>query len=125
VRRRADGQLGGVEAVADKDLTTSLLARELGADALLLLTDVSQVEVDHGNDHARLIGRTTPSYLRNRTFPPGSTGHKVDAGCLFVEATGHRAVIGRLEDTVEMLVESRGTVVDPDPEWRTYSRHEN
>ena len=125
VCRSADSQLRGVEAVVDKDLTASLLARELGANALLLLTDVSQVEVDHGTDRARPIGRTTPIYLRSLAFPPGSMGPKVDAGCRFVEASGHRAVIGRLEDAVGMLAGSRGTVIGPDPECRTRSRHKN
>jgi hypothetical protein len=54
----------GVEAVIDKDLTAALLARELGADALLLLTDVDAVEVDFGTDHARPIRHTNPIALR-------------------------------------------------------------
>ena len=112
VRRGADGLLHGVEAVVDKDLTAALLARELGAATLLLLTDVAQVETGFGTGHARPIGRTSPECLRTLPFPSGSMGPKVDAACRFVEATGGRAVIGRLEDAGDLLAGTRGTVVE-------------
>jgi carbamate kinase len=69
VRRGVDGLLHGVEAVIDKDLTALLLARELGADALLLLTDVANVETDFATDRARPIFHTTPEALRAEPFP--------------------------------------------------------
>jgi carbamate kinase len=112
VSRDADGKLRGVEAVIDKDLTASLLARELNADALLLLTDVDAVEVDFGTDAARPIRHTHPADMRSISFPAGSMGPKVDAACRFVEATGHKAMIGRLEDASALLAGSKGTVID-------------
>ena len=113
VCRGPDGLLHGVEAVIDKDLTAVLLARTIGADALLLLTDVANVETGFGTDHARPIFHTTPDALRTEQFPAGSMGPKVDAACRFVEATGHRAFIGRLDDAIGLLHGTSGTVVEP------------
>jgi carbamate kinase len=109
----ADGLLHGVEAVIDKDLTAVLLARELGADALLLLTDVANVQLEFGTDRARPILHTTPDILRAEQFPAGSMGPKVDAACRFVEATGNRAIIGRLDQAAGLLDGTSGTVVEP------------
>jgi carbamate kinase len=116
VCRASDGLLRGVEAVVDKDLTAALLAHDLDADVLLLLTDVADVESDFGTKDARAIRTTTPRALRALSFPDGSMGPKVGAACRFVEATGKRAVIGRLEDAFEMLAGTQGTTVEPDVE---------
>jgi carbamate kinase len=113
VIRQADGRLRGAEAVIDKDLAAALLAIDLEADALLILTDVAHVEIGFGTPGARPIGRTTPAELRALTFPSGSMGPKVDAACRFVEATGRRAMIGRLGDAVQLLGGAGGTVVEP------------
>ena len=82
-----DGRARGVEAVVDKDLTASLLARELDADALLLLTDVAAVQDGYGTPQARPISRATPDELRKHDFPAGSMGPKIEAACRFTEAT--------------------------------------
>jgi len=111
VVREDDGRLRGAEAVVDKDLAAALLARELGADALILLTDVDGVEAGFGTPEATLIRHTTAAELRAGTFPAGSMGPKVDAACRFVEATGRPAMIGRIEDAVELLEGSRGTII--------------
>jgi carbamate kinase len=105
------GQVRGVEAVVDKDLTASLLARELEADALLLLTDVAAVEDGYGTPQARPIRRATPADLRGRSFPAGSMGPKIEAVCRFVEATGKPAAIGRLADAQALLAGEAGTLV--------------
>ena len=96
----------------DKDLTASLLACDLQADALLLLTDVAQVETGYGTDTATPIRKSDPAGLRALGFPAGSMGPKVEAACRFVDATGHRAVIGRLEDAAELLAGTRGTAIE-------------
>jgi carbamate kinase len=114
VCRYGDGSLRGVEAVVDKDLTAALLARELDADALLLLTDVAAVESDFGTESAQTIRRTNPTTLRGIQFPAGSMGPKVEAVCRFVEATGKKAMIGRLGDALELVEGTRGTLVEPD-----------
>ena len=111
----ASGRLHGVEAVIDKDLTAAMLAIELHADALVLLTDVASVELGHGTDQARPIGRAGVAYLRSQTFPAGSMGPKVEAACRFVEATGNLAAIGRLADAARLAHGATGTVVTPGP----------
>ena len=101
----------GVEAVVDKDLTASLLARQLEADALLLLTDVAAVQDGYGTPQARPIRRATPAELRARSFPAGSMGPKIEAVCRFVESTGKPAAIGRLSDAQALLAGQAGTLV--------------
>jgi len=113
VVRSDAGRLRGVEAVVDKDLTAALLARGLGADALLLLTDVAAVEDGYGTPHARPIHWTSPGELRTRSFPAGSMGPKVEAVCRFVEATGKMAGIGQLADAEALLRRDAGTTVTP------------
>jgi carbamate kinase len=100
------GGLLGVEAVVDKDLATSLLASELGADVLLLLTDVDGVYEGWGTADARRVPLLDPIAARALRLPPGSMGPKVDAAARFVERGGHLAVIGALEDA-PLLVEGR------------------
>jgi carbamate kinase len=114
VTRDRVGALVGIEAVVDKDLTAALLAERVGADVLLLLTDVSAVEVGHGRPEAEPIGRSTPSALRSYRFAAGSMGPKVDAACRFVERTGRLAAIGSLDDAVAIVAGERGTRVVPD-----------
>ena len=107
------GAVRGVEAVIEKDLVAALLAHQIGADALLLLTDVDAVYVGWGGDKARPIRETMPSDLRKFTFAPGSMGPKVLAACRFVEAGGKFSGIGRLEDANSILYGLRGTIVRP------------
>jgi carbamate kinase len=107
------GGLRGVEAVVDKDLTAALLARAVGADVLLLLTDVEAVADGYGTPQAAPIRQATPRELRARSFPAGSMGPKVEAVCRFVEATGGTAAIGRIDDAQALLDGTAGTVVTP------------
>ncbi|HET7567401.1 MAG TPA: carbamate kinase [Gaiellaceae bacterium] len=107
------GELGGVEAVIDKDLFSALLATGLGADLLLMLTDVAAVERGWGTPAAEPIRRTTPVELRRLGFASGSMGPKVDAACRFVEATGGVAGIGALEDAAAIAAGEAGTLIVP------------
>jgi carbamate kinase len=107
------GGCRGVEAVIDKDRSAALLAEELGADALLLLTDVAAVEADWGTPKARAIHHTTPAEMRRYDFAKGSMGPKVSAACRFVEATGGMAGIGALQDALAILEQRAGTVIGP------------
>lgn len=103
----------GVEAVIDKDLAAALLAKELGADALMLLTDVRAVFVDWPHPARRPIRESTVASLRKRQFAPGSMAPKVEAACRFVESTGGTAMIGRLSDAARLLRGETGTTVVP------------
>jgi carbamate kinase len=109
-----DGALYGVEAVIDKDLSAALLAARLGADTLLMLTDVPAVARDWGTPRARTIVRTTPQELRTLHFEAGSMGPKIEAACRFVEATGGVAAIGSLEQAAAIVEGHAGTRVVSD-----------
>jgi carbamate kinase len=99
--------------VIDKDLAGELLARSLGADVLLMLTDVEAVMEDYGTPDARPIRRATPAELRARSWANGSMGPKVEAACRFVEATGGTAAIGALDDALAIVRGEAGTLVTP------------
>jgi carbamate kinase len=105
------GAIRGVEAVIDKDLSAALLAIELRADVLLMLTDVAAVYTGWGTAAARPVCRATPVALRQYRFEPGSMGPKVEAACRFVEASGATAAIGALDDAIAILNGKAGTVV--------------
>jgi carbamate kinase len=111
VVRDQQGKLLGVEAVIDKDLATSLLARLVDADVVLFLTDVGGVFEDYGRPSERLLRSTRVEELRAHSFAAGSMGPKVEAACRFVEATGRRASIGSLDDVAGLLEGSTGTSV--------------
>jgi len=111
---RKDGSLIGVEAVIDKDLASSLLARQLNADALLMLTDVDAVYQDWETPKARPIQRITTKQLGSMGFAPGSMGPKVEAACEFVESSGGYAGIGRLGDAEKILRGEAGTRITRD-----------
>lgn len=108
---RTERGLAGAEAVVDKDRAAALLARQLGADVLLLLTDVAAVEVDFGTPAARPLRRVTTGELRQMTFAAGSMAPKVTAACEFVEAGGRFAAIGALDRATELSTGEVGTVV--------------
>ncbi|MBF0696555.1 carbamate kinase [Actinomyces bowdenii] len=111
---RTEGRLQGVEAVIDKDLTASVLAQALEADALFILTDVDGVYKDFGTEDQEQVPRATPASLRGMGLPAGSMGPKVEAVCRFVESTGKTAAIGRLEDAVSLVEGTSGTIVSPE-----------
>ena len=110
------GQLRGVEAVVDKDRTAALLARAVGADALLILTEVARVQLDFGTAHAREVERLTVAEARellaSGQFPEGSMGPKVEACASFAE-TGGVAAIGALRDASAVLAGRAGTTFVP------------
>jgi len=108
---RDDGSLTGVEAVIDKDRASVLLARELKADALLVLTDVDAVYKDWGEPSRRAIRHISPKEIAKFTFSAGSMGPKIEAACEFVEWTGGIAGIGRLADAQAILRGEAGTLI--------------
>ncbi len=115
---RKNGKLVGVEAVIDKDLTSSLLAIELNADMLVILTDVEGAAIYYGTPRQYFLGNVTVSeirkYLKAGYFPPGSMGPKVLACIRFVESTGKPAVIAKLEKVKDAIEGSAGTRIIPD-----------
>lgn len=106
-----DGRVSGVDGVIDKDATAALLARQLQADLLVLLTDVEGVMIDHGSPEARVLRRVTPDELRGLGLPEGSMGPKAAACADFVAATGGRAAIGCLDQAEAVVRGEAGTQV--------------
>lgn len=111
VVRSPDGGLIGIEAVIDKDWTSALLALELHADFLLLLTDTDAVYAGWGTAQKRPIRHASPEELRKYSFAEGSMGPKVAAACAFVEKTGGGAGIGSLSDAHSILNGTAGTLI--------------
>ncbi|WP_158888118.1 carbamate kinase [Amycolatopsis anabasis] len=105
----ANGHPHGVEAVVDKDLVAALLATELGADTLLLLTDVPAVQRDFGTPRATPITEATAQELAALGLPDGSMGPKVEACRRFLAHGGRLAAIGALDEAAAVLTGRAGT----------------
>lgn len=107
---KTDG-LHGIEAVIDKDLSAALLARQIKADALLILTDADAVYVDWGKPSQKPLTEVTPEFLSTMQFDAGSMGPKVSACCRFVEQCNGIAGIGSLIDGLAILEGEKGTLI--------------
>jgi carbamate kinase len=118
VSRQWDGSLHGVEAVIDKDLASSLLARLLGAETLVIVTGVERVAVHFGRPEQRDISAASASelerWLGEGHFPPGSMGPKIQASIEFVRGGGSSVVITSPEKIREALEGRAGTKIRPD-----------
>lgn len=112
--KRVNGKLEGVEAVIDKDMSAAFLARQLGADALLILTDADGVYLDWGTPTQHVIRNATPSELAKVEFDAGSMGPKIDASCEFIKTGGKVVGIGALQDGLEILKGTAGTNITRD-----------
>jgi carbamate kinase len=112
VVRSQTGELTGVEAVVDKDLTAAELAITLKADRLLVLTDVPAIMQGYGTPDARPIHAIDTAELSAMTFPAGSMGPKVDACIRFATASGQPAAIGALTDAAAILAGRAGTTIN-------------
>ncbi|MGI5290062.1 carbamate kinase [Nonomuraea polychroma] len=111
VLARDGGRFEGAQAVVDKDLTAALLAIELGADRLVVLTDVDAVRRDFGTPQEQPLSTVDVDELRAMRFPAGSMAPKVDACIQFVTATGRPAAIGALRDASAVLAAMAGTTI--------------
>jgi carbamate kinase len=113
---REDGGYRGVEAVIDKDLAAQLLARHVGADTLVIATNVECAMIGYGTPGERPVGRTTVAELRayadRGEFARGSMGPKVEAAIRFVEAGGRRAAITSLALIGAAVDGKAGTVIE-------------
>jgi carbamate kinase len=107
----AGRRLAGIEAVIDKDLASALLAADLSADALLIVTDVDAVYANWGEQDQRAIRTATVAELACAEFAEGSMGPKVKAACEFVQRSGGIAAIGSIDDVQDLLTGQSGTRV--------------
>lgn len=113
VVEKADGY-HGIEAVIDKDLSAALLASQLHADALLILTDADAVYLDWGKPTQRPLAQVTPEILGKMQFDAGSMGPKVTACANFVSQCHGIAGIGSLADGPAILSGEKGTLIRPE-----------
>jgi len=114
--RGAAGEVRGVEAVLDKDLTAALLGVTVRADVLVIATDVEHAMLGYGTPGARPLRRVPADelskYAGDGHFASGSMGPKVAAALRFVAAGGRRAVITSLDRITEAVSGDAGTVVE-------------
>lgn len=117
VVRGRDGQWRGVEAVIDKDFSSSLLASELHAEMYVVLTGVAKVAIDFEKPTQRTLERITVSeaqrYLADGQFPAGSMGPKIEAAIQFVTRGGGQVLITDVEHLRDALAGREGTVILP------------
>jgi carbamate kinase len=105
----------GVEAVIDKDLGSSLLARNLGADTFIISTAVDAVCLNFGKENQRPLRRVTlpeiKRYLAEGHFMPGSMKPKIEAIIQFLEGGGQKAIITSPENLVKAMKGESGTTI--------------
>jgi carbamate kinase len=116
--RDAEGNLKGIPAVIDKDLASALLAAELGADMMMILTAIDRVRINFGKPDERAIDRMTLDearrHMKEGQFPAGSMGPKVHGAMLFLEHSQKpdaSVIIGPLEQAAEAVAGRIGTRV--------------
>jgi len=112
---RKERKFRGVEAVIDKDLASSVLAREIKADIFVIASDVEGAAVNWGTADQKML-RNVPlaemeKYVQEGQFPAGSMGPKVDAIMQFTAATGNRGVICQLSDIEKAIAGEAGTEI--------------
>jgi len=114
-----DGRYEGVEAVIDKDLASSLLARKLGAERLIIITNIDAVYVDFGKPTARALPALTldevKTLLRQGQFAPGSMESKVQAAIEFLESGGRSVIITQPGDLLDAVAGRKGTTIRGTP----------
>ncbi|KAF2957685.1 carbamate kinase [Thermotoga sp. Ku-13t] len=112
-----DGRLKGVEAVIDKDRASALLAIEIGADELIILTGVEKVALNYSKPNQVYLDRLTVEeagrYLKEGHFPSGSMGPKIEAAIDFVTRTGKTCLITDMKKLKEALSGQTGTRIVP------------
>ena len=107
------GHLVGIEGVIDKDFATSLLARRIQADLMIISTGVEKVAIHFKKPGEKFIDRMTVAeakkYYDAGEFPPGSMGPKILAAIEFIEETGKDVIITLPETMMEAVKEKAGT----------------
>ena len=127
VVQEKSGLLKGIEAVIDKDFTASLIAVELVADILIILTDVEAVSLNFGKKNETVLSklsiREAARWLRYGHFPPGSMGPKIEAAIEFISATRNPVLITSLPKAVQALRKNAGTWIMPPRLNKRYNIH--
>ncbi|MBW1824802.1 MAG: carbamate kinase, partial [Deltaproteobacteria bacterium] len=115
VYREESGWLEGVDGVIDKDLASAVLARDINAQELLILTGVDRVALNYKQPNQQDLSRMTLSearhYLSEGQFPKGSMGPKIQAAINFLESGGEKVIITSIEKALAALANESGTVL--------------
>jgi len=112
---RKERKFRGVEAVIDKDLASSILAREIKADIFLIVSDIEGAAIHWGTKVQKVLGKVSlkemQQYIKEGHFPAGSMGPKVEAMVRFFKSTGNRGIICHLEDIKKGIEGKAGTEI--------------
>lgn len=116
VVENADGTMDGVAAVIDKDFAAELLAEEVDADALMILTEVEKVAINWGKPEQKNLDsmslKEATQYIAEGQFAPGSMLPKVEAAMKFVRSNpDKKAIITSLDKAIDALEGKTGTVI--------------
>lgn len=117
IKTKEDGY-EGIDAVIDKDRTSALLAKEINADKLLILTDVEKVCINYKKENETQIDKMSVAEarvsMRHEEFKEGSMLPKVEAAIDFAKSTEHEAIITSLDKAEEALEGKNGTLIYKD-----------
>jgi len=110
-----DGTLQGIEGVIDKDRASAVLARDIQAELLLILTGVEKVFLNFGTLLQKELDKITLAearqYLAEGHFPPGSMGPKIEAAISFLESGGKEVIITSIDKAHEAVLGKAGTKI--------------
>ncbi len=113
-----NGWLEGIDAVIDKDRASAVLAAEIGADELMILTGVEKVALHYATPQQQFLDRMTlqeaRQYLEEGHFPPGSMGPKIEAAIWFLTHGGKRVIITSIEKSLQAAHHQAGTEIIPE-----------
>ena len=105
----------GVDAVIDKDLASSLLAKNLGAKVLIISTAVDRVSINYGTPNQVDLGSISlaeaEAYYAQGHFPPGNMGPKINAAIEFLRQGGNKVIITSPENMREAMLGKQGTLI--------------
>jgi carbamate kinase len=111
------GVLKGIDAVIDKDRAAAVMARDIGAQLLMILTSIEKVAINYSKPTQKYLDRMTlaeaEKYLAEGHFPPGSMGPKIEAAIEFLKAGGEKVIISSIEQAYEAVSGNAGTTIVP------------
>ena len=115
VYREENGWLEGVDGVIDKDLASAILARDIKADELHILTAVKRVALNYKKpnqvDLETVTVKQVKNYLKQGQFPEGNMGPKITAAINFLETGGKRVIITSIENAADAILNASGTTI--------------
>jgi len=124
-----DDELKGVEAVIDKDRASSLLATQVRAHKLIIVTSVEQVAIRYRQPNQKWLRTISVeearAYLKAGEFPPGSMGPKIEAAVDFLAQGGEECIITSTEQTAQALAGKGGTHIFTSWGYRTFAFSES